>query len=570
MNELRETVALALEKAFNGLKTKDEIIQLLEKPPAQEMGDLSLPCFSLAKELKNSPQQIAGDLKEKIKSIKGIESIECKGPYLNFFFETKDYAKKAIESALKEKEKFGLNNELKNKKIMVEFLSPNTNKPLHLGHLRNMSLGESISRIYEASGAKVFRTQIINDRGAHICKSMLAYMNWGKGKTPEKAKKKSDHFIGEFYVMFSEKAKENSMLEIEAQQLLLKWENKDPKVRKLWKQMNSWALKGFKETTKRFDVKFDKEYFESDIYLKGKELIQEGLKKKIFTEQNGAIYIDLEKYNLPNKVVVRADGSSLYITQDIFLAKQKFEDFNLDESIYVVGSEQALYFQQLIQTLELMQYPWAKNMYHLSYGMVYLPDGKMKSREGTVVDADDLMDEIHKMALIEIKKRDKKISKNEAKKRAEIIALSAIKFYLLKVDAVKDIHFNPEESISFEGETGPYIQYTYARAKSILSKAIKPKKIDYSALSLPKEKELSSILNSFQDAVADSMNHKTPHKLCHYLLELSNSFNSYYHEVSVLKAEEKEKNARLALTEAVTITIHNGLKLLGIKTLEKM
>ncbi len=569
MIELKNKIASSIAKKLRGVKTRKEIFELIEKPPQIELGDYSFPCFSLSKKLKKKPNLIAEELSKELK-IRGVELIKPVNGYLNFFIDSKNLAENVIGKVLKEKEKYGLNNDLKKRKIMVEFLSPNTNKPLHLGHLRNMSLGESVSRIFEANGARVFRTQVINDRGTHICKSIVAYLKWGKGKTPEKTKKKPDHFVGDYYVLFAKKARENSMLDIEAQQMLLKWEKQEPTTMKLWKKMNSWALKGHKETVKRFGVKFDKEYFESNYYLKGKKLIQDGLKKKIFTEHNGATLVELEKYGLPNKVLIRADGSSLYITQDIYLAKMKFDEFKMNESIYVVGSEQKLYFQQLFKTLELMKFPWSKNLYHLSYGMVYLPEGKMKSREGKIVDADDLMNEVQTLALKQIKKRDKKISKKEALKKAEIIALSAIKFYLLKVDAVKDIHFNPEESLSFEGETGPYVQYSYARIKSILKKTRKTSNIDYSKLSLLKEKQLITILNNYPNIVREAVKQKSPHKIAHYLLELSNTFNSYYHETRILNASEGEKNARIVLITAISLTLKNGLNLLGVKTLEKM
>ncbi|MFH1588924.1 MAG: arginine--tRNA ligase [Candidatus Diapherotrites archaeon] len=568
-SELNELIALAIEKELNGLKTKKEIMEILAKPPSRELGDLSFPCFSLAKEMKKSPNEIAEELSKKI-LIKGIEKISAEGGYMNFFFDSSDLAKKVIEKILKEKNNYGKNTLKKGKKVMVEFSSPNTNKPLHLGHLRNMSLGESISRIYEAADAKVFRTQIINDRGIHICKSMLAYQKWGNGKKPSK-KKKSDHLVGDFYVLFSEKSKQDTSLEIEAHQLLLEWEKGNKETLKLWKQMNKWAMDGFNETYKKFGIKFHKNYYESGIYKEGKKIILDALKKGVFSEQNGAVVVPLEKFNLPNKVAIRADGSSLYITQDIYLAQLKVTEFKLDESIYVIGSEQNLYFKQLFKTLELLSYPWEKNLYHLSYGMVNLPEGKMKSREGTVVDADDLMNEMQKLAEKEIKKRDKKISKKELEKRAKEISLGAIKFFLLKNDHLKDMTFDPEQSISFEGETGPYVQYAYARAKSILRKAKKAnKKIDFKALIHPKEKELIIALNEFRENVMNSLEAKSPHKIAHYLLELSAKFNSFYHEVPVLKAEEKELNARTALINAAGIVLQNGLDLLGINALEKM
>ncbi|MBU0535472.1 MAG: arginine--tRNA ligase, partial [Nanoarchaeota archaeon] len=426
---------------------------LLEVPPQPELGDYSLPCFSLSKQLKKSPADIAQDLVRKIDLKQPIVKIEVKGSYLNFFVNKQIMAASVLPEISKNKSKFGMTHK-KKETVMIEFPSPNTNKPLHLGHIRNIVIGDSMANIFKFLGDKVIRANLNNDRGVHICKSMLAYQRWGNGKKPFEVKKKPDHFVGDFYVKFSQEAKDKPDMEEEAKEMLQRWEKKDKKVRELWKLMNAWAYEGFEETYDALGVSFDKYYYESNFYDKGKEIVLKGLKKGLFKKGEGqSVIAELGNHKLPDKVLLREDGTSIYITQDLYLATKKFTDYKLDKSIHVVANEQNTHFMQLFRILGILGYKWAGKNIHLSYGMVYLPNGRMKSREGTFVDADDLIKEMENVAEKEILKRDPKISKAELKKRAEIIGLGALKFYFAKIDAVRDMTYDPEESISFEGET---------------------------------------------------------------------------------------------------------------------
>jgi arginyl-tRNA synthetase len=474
-----------------------------------------------------------------------------------------------ILNVLSKKEKYGIGTIGKGKRTMVEFPSPNTNKPLHLGHLRNMSIGESLSRILEFNGGYVVRANLNNDRGIHICKSMLAYQKWGRGKNPKKQKIKSDHFVGDFYVMFEKK--KTKKLEGEAQEMLRLWEAGDKKTLELWKKMNAWALDGFKETYKNFKVKHDVNFFESKIYQKGKEIISEGLQKKIFERgKDGEIKINLEKEGLGEKILLRNDGTSVYVVQDLALAKIKFGDYKLDNSFYVVGNEQEYHFDVLFSILEKLGFK-NKGMKHISYGMVNLPSGRMKSREGTAVDADNLIEQISKMAEKELQERekDKKFSKKELEKRSLAISLAAIKYMLLKVDIKRNMMFNPKESVSFEGDTGPYLMYSYARASSILRKIKTPiKKFETGELE-EKEIELVKKLSQFPETVLGAYNSLNPALIANYSYQLAQIFNEFYHSCKVLGSEEKEP-FRLALVQSFRQVLKNSLGLLGIDTLEKM
>ncbi|MBU2099912.1 arginine--tRNA ligase, partial [Candidatus Micrarchaeota archaeon] len=535
---LKQQISVELVKAVNSKEfTEEKLTELIEVPPSRELGDYSFPCFKLSKELKKDPKEIALNLKQKIESKKlsFIKKTETKGPYLNFFLDYSFLANALIPEVLKQKNKFGLNSSGKKKKIMVEYSSPNTNKPLHIGHLRNDSIGMSLSNIIKANGFDAVKAILINDRGVHISKSMLAYQKFGKGKTPNK---KSDHFVGDYYVLFNQKAKQNSELEKEALGLLEKWEKKDKKTIALWKKMNAWALQGIFQTYKKFGSEFDVIYKESEQFGKAKKIIDLGMQKKVFikdSEKN--IIVDLEKFNLGKKVVLRKDGTSIYLTNDLVLSVEKFNQFKLEKNIWVVGSEQKFYFQQLFKTLELLGFNWVPKCLHYSYGMVYLPEGKMKSREGKVVDADDLIKELIELAKKELQKRNPSIKEKELNKRAETIGLGAIKFFLLKTDAVKDINFNPEESISFEGETASFIQYAFARCTSILRKTKKPIKYEFNNLT-PEEENLISVLSLFPEKVVFSFNSLSPHILCHYLLELTSVFNVFYQKCNVLNEEK--------------------------------
>ncbi len=552
-----------------------EIIKILKKEtklkeinleiPKQEFGDYAFPCFVLAKTLKKNPNEIAQDLAKKIKLSNLINKVEVKGPYLNFFCDKGKLADDVIKDVLKQKDKYGSQKEKKT--VLVESPGPNTNKPLHLGHLRNMSLGISLSNIYKFIGCNVKDVDIINDRGIHICKSMLAYKKWGKGKKPNK---KSDHFVGDYYVLFAQKVRENPKLEQEAQELLEKWENGDKEARELSKKMNKWAVDGMFETYKRFGRNIEKSYYESDTYLKGKKIVMDGLKKGIFEKDDGSIVVDLENEKLGKKVLIRANGTAVYITQDMALAGIRYKDYKMDKMIYVVGNEQIYHFKVLFELFKMLKFSFAKNCFHLAYGMVNLPEGKMKSREGKVVDADDLMDEMIELAKKEILKRHKGLSQKEIDKRSEQIGLGAIKFYILKHDPMKDMMYNPEESIKFEGETGPYAQYAHTRISSILSKGKVPVKVDYSLLKDELELKLISLLSKFPDKVDEAANNYKPSLIATYLIELSQTFNSFYVKLPVLKAEKDVREARLSLIMCVKQVLKNGLNLLGIEAPDRM
>ncbi|MEK6941863.1 MAG: arginine--tRNA ligase [archaeon] len=572
MDEFRQSIAKALESAI-GLKGFDEktIFGMLESPPAKELGDAAFPAFKLAPLLKKAPKDIAQEIVEKLKLPKEISEAKAIGPYVNFFFSKEALAKDILADILSQKESFGKNKYFGGKKIVVEYSQPNTNKPLHIGHLRNNALAMSAGMLLEKSGAKVKRVDLFNDRGIHICQSMLAYQKWGNNGSPEKEKMKSDHFVGKFYVLYHQKEKELPELKTELQEMLQKWEKGDKKVLVLWKKMNKWAEDGFKKTYKDFGSRFDKRYKESAIYKKAKPIIEQGLKKGIFfCDEKGAVLCDLEKFGLGKKTILREDGTSIYITQDLALAKLKFEDFKFDRSVYVVASEQRTYFLQLFKILELLGFGFADKLFHLSYGLVNLPEGKLKSREGKIVDADGLIFDLTELSRKEILSRYMGLSKKEVEKRAAAIALGAIKFYMLKTDPVKDVLFDPAKAISFDGDSGPYVMYSYARAKSILRKEAAPKKFDAALLAAESEKGILSLLNNFETVVMQSAKGFAPSKLCNYLLELSSAFNTFYHKEPVLTAEKNVKGARLALVKAVSVVLASGLKLLNITPLEEM
>ena len=543
---------------------------MLEVPPDPKMGDFALPCFTFAKEMKKSPAEIAKEIAENSKATEMIEKITAAGPYVNFFLNKQKFAEKVLTEITKLKKDYGKSLAGKNLKVIVEFSSPNTNKPQHLGHVRNNLLGASISRILEFASQKVYRVNAINDRGIHIAKSMVAYKKYGEGKEPDK---KSDHFVGEFYVLFEKKAKEDSSLLEEAYEMLRKWEEGDKETLALWKKMNNWVYKGFEKTYSSLGIDFDKTYYESEVYKKGKKLVIELFEKGVFNKnQEGSIYADLEEFDLPEKVVLRADGTSVYSTYDLALAQKKFEDFEMDSSVYVVASEQDLYFRQMFAIFKKIGFSFADRLFHRSYGMVNLPEGKMKSREGTVVDADDIIQEMTSMARAEVEKRYSDLTDVEIEKRAHAIGLAGLKFYMLKQDPVKDIEFNPKESISFEGETGPYVQYAFARISSILRKYGKPIKedVNFGVINSEEEKQLIKTLSSFPDVSESASKNYDPSRIAHYLITLVQAFNDFYHNCPVLTENEEVKKTRLLISYCTRHTIGNGLMLLGIETLEEM
>ncbi len=559
--DYKNEIAKLLAKETN--LSVDDILAQIAVPPNSALGDLAFPCFKLGKNAK----QEAEILQHKIRLPAFLAEIKVAGPYLNFFLNKALLAQETLTRIRKEKKKYGAGRS--KEKILIEYCGPNTNKPLHLGHVRNMALGNAMCRILAFQGNIVHPVNIVNDRGIHICKSMLAYQKWGNNKKPDK---KTDHFVGDYYVLYAQKAAGNPALDPEAQQMLVAWEKGDPKVRALWKKMNSWVLKGFAQTYKRFGIAFDKEYFESESYEAGKEVALKGCQQGIFIhDEKGSIVAPLEYHGLPNKVLLRSDGTSVYITQDLYVAQKRYEDYHFDRMMYVVASEQQLHFQQLFKIMELLHRPYAAKLYHLSYGMVHLPSGRMKSREGTVIDADDIMDEMKALAEVEIKKRYESLSESQVHQRAEAIGLAAIKFFMLRTDAHRDIIFNPEESLSFEGETGPYVQYTHARACSILRKASEKKgQIDYKVLQHPAENNIMAKLMNFSQILDDAASNYRPHVLCHYLIELSQAFNEFYHACPVISVDVKLMKARLQVVDSVRQVLENGLELLGIVAPKEM
>ncbi len=485
--------------------------------------------------------------------------------------------------------------------VMIEYSSPNTNKPLHLGHVRNNLLGWSLAQVMQANGNRVVKTNIVNDRGIHICKSMLAWLKWGNGETPESTGKKGDHLIGDYYVAFDkhyraelkelterfvaegmdeeaakERAEKESTLMQEARAMLVKWEQNDPEVRGLWKRMNDWVYAGFDETYKALGVGFDKIYYESQTYLEGKEKVMEGLEKGFFyRREDGSVWADLTKEGLDEKLLLRADGTSVYMTQDIGTAKLRFQDYPIDKMIYVVGNEQNYHFQVLSILLDKLGFKWGKDLVHFSYGMVELPNGKMKSREGTVVDADDLIakmiSDAREMSKDKVNKLEG-ISEAETQEIARIVGLGALKYFILKVDARKNMLFNPEESIDFNGNTGPFIQYTYARIRSIMRKANGQRAMDGGKCALS-EKEIALIqqLAAFGTAVRQAGTDYNVSVIANYCYDLAKEFNGFYHDFQILKEPDEQKRAvRLALCEAVAKVIKTGMGLLGIEVPERM
>jgi len=563
MQEIKQKIIDELRKVEININ-----ISLIEKPPKQEMGDYAVPCFSFAKELKKNPVEIAKELASKINK-SSFNEVKAFGPYVNFFLKNESIVNE-LKEIHKHKDKYGLKHK-NHKVVLVEGPSPNTNKPLHFGHVRNMAICKSLFNVMNAAGYTPKQINLNNDRGIHICKSMITYQKWGKDDSPEKSKMKSDHFIAKYYVMFSQKLKENPELEKEAQEMLQKWESGDKEIIHLWKKMNKWAFDGFKETYKTFNMHFDKEYFESGTYQHGKDIILEGLEKGLFQkDETGAIIVDLTNQGLDKKVLLRGNGTTVYMTQDIHLAQKKFKDFKYDKSIYVVGNEQEYHFRVLFKVLKLLGFEFADGCYHYSYGMIELPTGKMKSREGTIVDADNLVKEVTLLAKEEIKKRHPKLKAKNLEDRAKKIAMAAIIFYLLKYDPKKNFVYDPKESLSFEGETGPYCQYVYARIQSILKKSETKPKDETNLLIEEQEKKLVSKLLEYPKIIDKASENYKISLLPRYILELSQEFNNYYSKTKIIQDNKNLESARLYLISAIAQVIKNGLSLLGIDVIDEM
>ncbi len=555
-------------------------------------GDLTVVVFPWLKASHKAPQVTAQEIGQWLADhVEAVDSFNVVKGFLNIVVSPKWWL--SVFHGIKADPDFGLtkagdNSEL----VMVEYSSPNTNKPLHLGHVRNNLLGYSLSEILKANGYKVIKTNIVNDRGIHICKSMLAWQKWGDGVTPESAGQKGDHLIGDFYVLFDkhfkeevkqlqaqgmteDEAKEASSLMKEAREMLVKWEQNDPEVRKLWETMNSWVYAGFDETYRKMGVDFDKIYYESQTYLEGKELVLKGLEEgKMYRKEDGSVWADLTPEGLDHKLLLRSDGTSVYMTQDIGTAKLRFRDFPIDKMVYVVGNEQNYHFQVLAILLDRLGFKWGKDLKHFSYGMVELPEGKMKSREGTVVDADDLIATMVADATETAAERLAEMPEDEAREVARKVGLGALKYFLLKVDPRKNMLFNPKESIDFNGDTGPFIQYTYARIRSVLRKAAESGfDADTEVLAEPNKKEAALIqkIDDFRNVVAEAGKKYSPAVIAKYCYELAKEYNQFYHDFSILKEEnEPVRNLRLELSAVTARTLKAGLALLGIEVPERM
>ena len=578
-------------KALYGMEASEKMLQL-QKTRSEFEGNLTLVVFPFVKAAKKSPEQTAQEIGEYlVKNCSAIEKFNVVKGFLNLSIGDGAWVK--LLSAIDADEHFGMKQATEDSPlVMIEYSSPNTNKPLHLGHVRNNLLGWSLAQIMEANGNKVVKTNIVNDRGIHICKSMLAWLKWGNGETPESSGKKGDHLIGDYYVAFDkhyreeikelvaqgmdeEKAKQEAPLIKEAHEMLVKWEQNDPEVRALWEKMNSWVYAGFDETYKKMGVSFDKIYYESQTYLKGKAKVEEGLAKGLFERhEDNSVWADLTNEGLDQKLLLRSDGTSVYMTQDIGTAEMRFQDYPIDKMIYVVGNEQNYHFQVLSILLDRLGFKWGKELVHFSYGMVELPNGKMKSREGTVVDADDLMALMVEDALktsMELGKFDD-MSEEERNEIARIVGMGALKYFILKVDARKNMLFNPEESIDFNGNTGPFIQYTYARIRSILRKAEGTQVLPEGPIVLnEKEVELIQKMNEFGAAVEQAGKDYSPSGIANYCYELTKVFNQFYHDYSILnEPDEQKKLFRLVLAKNVAKIIKNAMGLLGIEVPERM
>ncbi|MBP5524896.1 MAG: arginine--tRNA ligase [Paludibacteraceae bacterium] len=595
IEEKLSAVVKVAVSALYGIEADDKSVQLSATRKEFE-GDLTLVVFPFLKASKKKPEETAQEIGDYlVANASEVEKFNVVKGFLNMVIK-KGHWVSALNNILAD-DNFGKKTPTPESPLyMVEYSSPNTNKPLHLGHVRNNLLGSSLCRILEACGLRVVKTNIVNDRGIHICKSMLAWKLFGNGETPENSGKKGDHLVGDYYVKFDkeyraqvkelmsqgqseEDAKKNAPLMVEAQQMLKKWEDGDKEVRALWEMMNNWVYAGFDETYKRMGVSFDKIYYESQTYLDGKAKVNEGLEKGVFyRREDGSVWADLTKDGLDEKLLLRADGTSVYMTQDIGTAQQRFRDYDISRMIYVVGNEQNYHFQVLSILLDRLGFKWGKDLVHFSYGMVELPEGKMKSREGTVVDADDLMDKMvedAKQMSLELGKL-QDCSEAEVDEVARICGLGALKYFILKVDPRKNMMFDPKESIDFNGNTGPFIQYTHARICSVLRKAAEmgitlPNKLNEDLQISDTEGMLIQSLASYPDVVAQAGKEFSPALIANYIYDLVKQFNSFYHDFSILKEENEDVRAfRLLLSKSVAKVVKSGMGLLGIEVPERM
>ena len=577
-------------KALYGMDATEKMLQL-QKTRSEFEGNLTLVVFPFVKAAKKSPEQTGQEIGEYlVQNCDAISKFNVVKGFLNLSIA--DSAWLTLLADIDADEHYGHRSVDENSPlVMIEYSSPNTNKPLHLGHVRNNLLGWSLAQIMQANGNKVVKTNIVNDRGIHICKSMLAWQKWGNGETPETSGKKGDHLIGDYYVAFDkhyreeikelmaqgmdeETAKQEAPLIKEAHEMLVKWEQNDPEVRALWEKMNNWVYAGFDETYKKMGVSFDKIYYESQTYLKGKAKVEEGLAKGLFERhEDNSVWADLTNEGLDKKLLLRSDGTSVYMTQDIGTAEMRFQDYPIDKMIYVVGNEQNYHFQVLSILLDRLGFKWGKELVHFSYGMVELPNGKMKSREGTVVDADDLMQLMVDDARRVSDEAGKNVDMTEEEKQeiARIVGMGALKYFILKVDARKNMLFNPEESIDFNGNTGPFIQYTHARIRSILRKAPSMTSLSSTTSLSSKEIELIQKMSEYGAAVEQAGKDYSPSGIANYCYELTKVFNQFYHDYSILNEEdEQKKQTRLVIARNVAKILKNGMGLLGIEVPERM
>ena len=597
--DIQKVITSAVLKAVKelyGADMPEKMVQLQNTKEGFE-GNLTIVVFPFLKTSRKKPEDTAQEIGQWLKeNCEAISDFNVVKGFLNLVIAPAAWI--SLLNDINADDHFGEKKATdESPLVMIEYSSPNTNKPLHLGHVRNNLLGWSLAQIQAANGNRVVKTNIVNDRGIHICKSMLAWLKWGNGETPETAGKKGDHLIGDYYVAFDkhyreeikeliaqgmdeEKAKQEAPLIKEAHEMLVKWEQNDPEVRALWEKMNSWVYAGFDETYKALGVSFDKIYYESQTYLKGKAKVEEGLEKGLFERhEDNSVWADLTDEGLDKKLLLRSDGTSVYMTQDIGTAEMRFQDYPIDKMIYVVGNEQNYHFQVLSILLDRLGFKWGKELVHFSYGMVELPNGKMKSREGTVVDADDLIQAMIEGArkVSEEAGKSKDLSEEERNEIARICGMGALKYFILKVDARKNMLFNPEESIDFNGNTGPFIQYTYARIRSILRKA------EEQGINIPasletkespinqKEIDLIQKMQAYGATVEQAGKDYSPSGIANYCYELTKEFNSWYHDYSVLNAEDEQtKLTRLILAKNVAKIIRNGMALLGIEVPERM
>ena len=595
-----QQAAIAAVKALYQQDVPEKMVQL-QKTRSEFEGNLTLVVFPFVKMARKSPEQCGQEIGEYlVANCDAVSKYNVVKGFLNLSIA--DAAWLQLLTDIDNDPHYGERAADENSPlVMIEYSSPNTNKPLHLGHVRNNLLGWSLAQIMQANGNKVVKTNIVNDRGIHICKSMLAWLKWGNGETPESSGKKGDHLIGDYYVAFDkhyreevkalaaqlalsgvpaeqaeERAKQEAPLIKEAHQMLVKWEQNDPEVRALWKKMNAWVYAGFDETYQKLGVSFDKIYYESQTYLKGKAKVEEGLAKGLFERHDdGSVWADLTNEGLDKKLLLRSDGTSVYMTQDIGTAEMRFHDYPIDKMIYVVGNEQNYHFQVLSILLDRLGFKWGKELTHFSYGMVELPNGKMKSREGTVVDADDLMALMVSDARRVSDEAGKNADMTEEEKQeiARIVGMGALKYFILKVDARKNMLFNPEESIDFNGNTGPFIQYTHARIRSILRKAANTNVSSLSSTSSlsSKEVELIQKMSEYGAAVEQAGTDYSPSGIANYCYELTKVFNQFYHDYSILNEEDEQKKAvRLVIARNVAKILKNGMALLGIEVPERM